>query len=186
MMHVPAEWMVKAVALKDSGLSCREIAKRLGKNCNTVTEFLKRYDKLVPEAKEAYLSGKIGTRLTLLLATLAPEQQEDVLAVLTGGEKGAFRLREEIKALRAEKRVLEREVKRLRAPSLFASKLRKLVLALEKEETEVAELASQVDLRDYFLEAQRWVGVFSRYVRYVKEALEGRKVIVLDVEANRK
>ncbi|MCL6446973.1 MAG: hypothetical protein K6U04_02305 [Armatimonadetes bacterium] len=56
-------------------------------------------------------------------------------------------------------------------PSLFASKLRKLALALEKEEAEGAELASQMDIKDYYLEAQRWIGLFQRYERYAKDAL---------------
>lgn len=173
-----AGWMASAVRLKEQGLSRREIAGQLGKKQGTVNEFFNRYGKLVPEAREACLSGKIGFRLTMALAMLAPGQQEEVLRVVLGGEG----IKNEIEALLAEKRVLEREVKRLRASSLFASKLRKLVLALEKEECEVAELASQVDLKDYYLEAQRWIGVFQRYERYVRDALGGKKAVVIDVK----
>ncbi len=75
--------------------------------------------------------------------------------------------------------MLEREVKRLRAPSLLTAKLRKLILALEKEEGEVAELSSQVDIRDYLLDARRWVGVLQRYEQYIQDALGGKKVIIL-------
>lgn len=181
------KWMAKAVRMKEEGMPCREIAERLGKKHSTVQEFLKRYNRLVPEAREAYLSGKIGSRVTMTLAALTEEQQKEVLKIINGeGKESSSELRKEIEELRAEKKMLEREVRRLRAPSLFASKLRKLTLALEKEEAEVAELTSQVDLKDYYLEAQRWIGVFQRYERYVRDALDGRKVIVLDIEASKR
>lgn len=185
---MPNNWMAAAVELREQGMPCREIAERLKKKPGTVQEFLKRYSKLTPEAREAYLSGKIGSRITMALAALTERQQEEVLRMITGEElppgDNLSEIRRELEELRAEKKVLEREVKRLRAPSLFASKLRKLALALEKEEAEVSELASQVDIKDYYLEAQRWIGLFQRYERYVKDALDGRKIVVLDVKAN--
>jgi SMC interacting uncharacterized protein involved in chromosome segregation len=95
-------------------------------------------------------------------------------------EKSADTLRDEIRSLRAEKNMLEREVKRLRAPSLFTAKLRKMMLVLEKEEEVVAELSSQVDIGDYLLDARRWVGVLQRYEQYIQNALGGRKVIDLN------
>ncbi|MGB9791749.1 MAG: hypothetical protein ACPLTR_04135 [Thermacetogeniaceae bacterium] len=181
---MPADWVREALSLRESGLSCDEIAKKLNKKRSTVSELLRRCEKLIPEALEAFLSGRIGVRASMMLAELSPEKQEDVLSVLNG-EDDVSRLRSEIKALRAEKKVLEREVARLRAPSLLASRLRRLVLNLEREEPEIAELSAQVDLRDYYLEAQRWMGVFRRYEGYVRRALGG-KVIVLDAEREKK
>lgn len=78
-----------------------------------------------------------------------------------------------------------KQVARLRAPSLLASRLRKLVLSLEREEPEIAELSAQVDLKDYYLEAQRWMGVFRRYEGYIRQALSG-KIVVFDAEREKK
>ena len=92
-------------------------------------------------------------------------------------DKTVDALRDEIRSLEAEKRILEKNVKRLREPSLFSGRLRKLMLPLEKDEAEVAELSIQVDLGDYLLDARRWIGLLQRYEQHIETALNGRKVI---------
>jgi hypothetical protein len=87
------------------------------------------------------------------------------------------KLQAEIDALQAQKRVLEKQVNRLREPFLFASRISKLIRVLEKEEDEIAELARQVYLGDYIFDAQRWIGVLNRYEQHILDALGGKKVI---------
>ncbi|MGB9791751.1 MAG: ParB N-terminal domain-containing protein [Thermacetogeniaceae bacterium] len=92
----------------------------------------------------------------------------------------------EIERLKAEKRVLEREVNRLRSPSLFASRMRKLMLALEREEEELAELATQVNISEtHYIEAQRWLNTLERFKDIIRTALgpaaQGRVINVIPI-----
>lgn len=100
-------------------------------------------------------------------------------------------LLDEIKKLEAEKKVLEREVNRLRSPSLFASKMRRLVLVLEKEEAEMQELAHQVDISEsHLIEAQKWIGTLDRYKEIIRTALgavgRGRVIDLTPVREGKK
>ena len=89
-------------------------------------------------------------------------------------------LSEEIERLRAEKAVLEREVKRGRAASRFTRTMRGLIRQLEKEEPTIEDLSYSVNLADmacYFNEAQRWIGTLERYVRHIRNAIGKSGVI---------
>lgn len=100
-------------------------------------------------------------------------------------------LASEIERLKAEKRVLEREVNRLRASSLFASRMRKLMLALEKEEEELAELATHVNISEtHYVEAQRWLNTLDRFKDIIRTALgpaaQGRVINVIPIRRDEK
>lgn len=89
-------------------------------------------------------------------------------------------LSEEIERLRAEKKVLEAEVKRGRAASQFTRTVRGLIRQLEKEEPTIENLSYSVDsggMALYFVEAQRWIGTLERYIRHIRNAFGQSDVI---------
>lgn len=89
-------------------------------------------------------------------------------------------LSEEIERLRAEKKVLEAEVKRGRAASQFTRTVRGLIRQLEKEEPTIENLSYSVEtggMALYFIEAQRWVGTLERYIRHIRNAF-GRSDVI--------
>ncbi|WP_134643005.1 hypothetical protein [Ammonifex thiophilus] len=88
-------------------------------------------------------------------------------------------LEEEVRRLSAERNLLEKDLRRKRPAFELLARLRKLMLALEREEAEVAHLAACSDLSRHYLEAQRWLALLERYRRHIETALRGP---VVDLE----
>ena len=176
------DWAPEAINLREQGLTRSEVARRLGVPEGSVSWVLFLRRRLSDSDWAAFIEGKLGHGVAVARAKERPETQQ---ARRQNISKANHRsevdcLQDEVERLRAEKKLLEREVRRGRAASQLARHLRRVNLFLEKEEPQVEYLAKVTDLSLYFVEAQRWLGTLERYRRHIQEALEGRTTI--DVE----
>jgi hypothetical protein len=162
-----------------------KIAEFLGVPEGSVSWVFFLHRRLSESDWEAFLKGDLSNSRAAARAREQPEARKESGARRKTVPDAPLRsklgsLREEVERLRAEKKLLEREVRRGRAASQLARHLRKVNLVLEKEEPQVEYLAKVTDLSLYFIEAQRWLGTLKRYERHIREALEGR--VTIDVE----
>lgn len=116
---------------------------------------------------------KQQTRIKELEEQIAALQKE--LADLKSDDSGIEvkkALLKEIKELEAERDMLDRELNRKRSTINFTLAIRKLMHQLEASETEIAILATQVDLSGtHHIEAQKWINILSRYQEHIRTAL---------------
>lgn len=161
-----------------------KIAEFLGVPEGSVSWVFFLHRRLSESDWEAFLRGDLSNSEAAARAKeqpearKEPEEEKAVPQALLRSELSS--LQSEVDRLRAEKKLLEKEVRRGRAASQLARHLRKVFLYLEKEEPQVEYLAKITDLSLYYVEAQRWIGTLTRYERHIREALEGR--VTIDVE----
>ncbi|RDV81794.1 hypothetical protein [Ammonifex thiophilus] len=130
--------------------------------------------KEVFQAEKGFPSGETGA-----VEEEFRTEREALVRELERLRKEKEQLEEEVRRLSAQRNLLDMDLRRRRPAFELLAKLRKLMLALEKEEAEVAHLAACSDLSGHYLEAQRWLALLERYKRHVETALRG-PVVDLD------
>lgn len=111
------------------------------------------------------------------------ELETELKKLAGSGDPELEALRSEVERLRAEKSLLEMDLKRRRPASILYEKLQKLFNPLEKAMDEVASLAEKTDLSVYYMRVQEWKALLRHYERLLdRAARESEKTVEMEVD----